>query len=117
MDWLVWCILLLLVYCFFFFQAEDGIRDDLVTGVQTCALPISFSTKKFLSAPNQILRMMAERRTRVNRDYAIATMIYSRGKPWKSTISSWLVPAQGASVPRFKRRSLASAPRSSKSWK
>src|SRR3989441_7538043 len=28
-------------YCFFFFQAEDGIRDKLVTGVQTCALPIS----------------------------------------------------------------------------
>src|SRR2546425_216319 len=25
---------------FFFFQAEDGIRDKLVTGVQTCALPI-----------------------------------------------------------------------------
>src|SRR5256714_3208590 len=30
----------LLYYCFFF-QAEDGIRDKLVTGVQTCALPIS----------------------------------------------------------------------------
>src|SRR5438105_5856709 len=29
------CVLL------FFFQAEDGIRDPLVTGVQTCALPIS----------------------------------------------------------------------------
>src|SRR3712207_9025802 len=26
--------------CFFFFQAEDGIRDIGVTGVQTCALPI-----------------------------------------------------------------------------
>src|SRR5438309_6878768 len=26
---------------FFFFQAEDGIRDGTVTGVQTCALPIS----------------------------------------------------------------------------
>src|SRR5207237_5766522 len=26
---------------FFFFQAEDGIRDSSVTGVQTCALPIS----------------------------------------------------------------------------
>src|SRR5699024_12011573 len=26
---------------FFFFQAEDGIRDRNVTGVQTCALPIS----------------------------------------------------------------------------
>ena len=28
------------VYYFFFFQAEDGIRDIGVTGVQTCALPI-----------------------------------------------------------------------------
>src|SRR5690606_40888054 len=28
-------------YVFFFFQAEDGIRDFHVTGVQTCALPIS----------------------------------------------------------------------------
>src|SRR4030066_1849042 len=27
-------------YLFFFFQAEDGIRDSSVTGVQTCALPI-----------------------------------------------------------------------------
>src|SRR2546425_9378946 len=30
----------MLFYYFFFFQAEDGIRDKLVTGVQTCALPI-----------------------------------------------------------------------------
>src|SRR5215813_14622071 len=29
---------------FFFFQAEDGIRDADVTGVQTCALPISIRT-------------------------------------------------------------------------
>src|SRR5437762_7710492 len=29
------------VFFFFFFQAEDGIRDTSVTGVQTCALPIS----------------------------------------------------------------------------
>src|SRR5699024_6679435 len=28
-------------FLFFFFQAEDGIRDRNVTGVQTCALPIS----------------------------------------------------------------------------
>src|SRR5688572_32303062 len=33
----------LLLYCFFF-QAEDGIRDLTVTGVQTCALPISAPT-------------------------------------------------------------------------
>src|SRR5918996_3148624 len=32
------------VSVFFFFQAEDGIRDYKVTGVQTCALPISGST-------------------------------------------------------------------------
>src|SRR3989449_1144224 len=30
------------VLFFFFFQAEDGIRDVAVTGVQTCALPISY---------------------------------------------------------------------------
>src|SRR3989454_7025310 len=30
----------MLLFCFFFFQAEDGIRDYKVTGVQTCALPI-----------------------------------------------------------------------------
>src|SRR5207249_5857243 len=30
---------------FFFFQAEDGIRDRNVTGVQTCALPIYFTTR------------------------------------------------------------------------
>src|SRR3712207_6902546 len=31
---------ILVLFLFFFFQAEDGIRDIGVTGVQTCALPI-----------------------------------------------------------------------------
>ena len=35
-----WFLVFLLHFCFFFFQAEDGIRDTSVTGVQTCALPI-----------------------------------------------------------------------------
>src|SRR2546425_6162425 len=35
------CVSHLLCF-FFFFQAEDGIRDKLVTGVQTCALPICY---------------------------------------------------------------------------
>src|SRR2546422_2147082 len=39
----VFCFFLLFMF-FFFFQAEDGIRDVAVTGVQTCALPISRST-------------------------------------------------------------------------
>src|SRR5258708_27087036 len=38
---------------FFFFQAEDGIRDDLVTGVQTCALPISRSATAWPSVHPQ----------------------------------------------------------------
>src|SRR5688572_31960993 len=36
-------IILFVFFFFFFFQAEDGIRDLTVTGVQTCALPISTS--------------------------------------------------------------------------
>src|SRR5207249_6841929 len=34
---------------FFFFQAEDGIRDRNVTGVQTCALPISLYREFWIS--------------------------------------------------------------------
>ena len=37
-------------YFIFFFQAEDGIRDRLVTGVQTCALPISFDPEHVAQA-------------------------------------------------------------------
>src|SRR6266540_6649294 len=36
------------IFFFFFFQAEDGIRDRDVTGVQTCALPISFALEPLL---------------------------------------------------------------------
>src|SRR2546422_6525451 len=35
--------------CFFFFQAEDGIRDVAVTGVQTCALPILLHVLTYLN--------------------------------------------------------------------
>src|SRR5258706_9085369 len=39
------CALAMILFgFFFFFQAEDGIRDWSVTGVQTCALPISKTT-------------------------------------------------------------------------
>src|SRR5690554_4817810 len=39
--------------CFFFFQAEDGIRDADVTGVQTCALPISELERVFMKLVKQ----------------------------------------------------------------
>src|SRR5690554_7341553 len=38
-------------FVFFFFQAEDGIRDADVTGVQTCALPILRLARLFTTAP------------------------------------------------------------------
>src|SRR2546427_3401141 len=40
----------LYLHFFFFFQAEDGIRDLTVTGVQTCALPISQAISQFAGA-------------------------------------------------------------------
>src|SRR3712207_9575491 len=43
--------------CFFFFQAEDGIRDIGVTGVQTCALPICYFTRP--SEDRMTLRLVA----------------------------------------------------------
>src|SRR5215216_5662898 len=48
----------------FFFQAEDGIRDDLVTGDQTCALPISSRS----ASP----RSSAEPRSRAGRSTSAA---------------------------------------------
>src|SRR5438132_11859776 len=38
----------------FFFQAEDGIRDHCVTGVQTCALPISGPTRSRRPSPRSM---------------------------------------------------------------
>src|SRR5437762_6618636 len=43
------CVIIIL---FFFFQAEDGIRDTSVTGVQTCALPIFTPTPEKPDATN-----------------------------------------------------------------
>src|SRR2546429_3969668 len=47
---------------FFFFQAEDGIRDVAVTGVQTCALPISLNA------------------------YFTYSIVLGRGVPWKTAL-------------------------------
>src|SRR3990167_9718704 len=46
-------ILLLVVIVVVCFQAEDGIRDLTVTGVQTCALPISARRQKEIRPPTQ----------------------------------------------------------------
>src|SRR3989442_14113664 len=49
-----------LVRLFFFFQAEDGIRDADVTGVQTCALPISYRASSFPSKSPVIKEISAD---------------------------------------------------------
>src|SRR3989440_4945216 len=45
-------IFLTMTFLFFFFQAEDGIRDLIVTGVQTCALPIFDGQKTIAKIKN-----------------------------------------------------------------
>src|SRR2546425_3394895 len=42
------------MFFFFFFQAEDGIRDKLVTGVQTCALPILYNLMRSLDIEDNL---------------------------------------------------------------
>src|SRR5438046_3630681 len=63
---IIGCYRLFLVYlCYFFFQAEDGIRDWSVTGVQTCALPIC----NWVSCRSLTLRLLS----------------FSDGRPWMTT--------------------------------
>src|ERR1022692_1882377 len=50
------------VSLFFFFQAEDGIRDYKVTGVQTCALPIYRELACRLAGPRQAPAFLLPRR-------------------------------------------------------
>src|SRR2546430_7186220 len=54
-------MLRLYVLLFFFFQAEDGIRDLTVTGVQTCALPISQRRGNSVYLPDRVVPMLPER--------------------------------------------------------
>src|SRR5258708_15683637 len=62
--------------CFiFFFQAEDGIRDDLVTGVQTCALPIYWcSLKKYISRRTASIAWSPARVAPLNPKHSVAVL-------------------------------------------
>src|SRR2546425_965600 len=53
--------LVYIFFFFFFFQAEDGIRDKLVTGVQTCALPIYTGARLAGAAARAAPLLMEER--------------------------------------------------------
>ena len=57
-------LLVLLIFAIFFFQAEDGIRDHCVTGVQTCALPIFW---RKIDKPLTRLMKKKNEKTQINR--------------------------------------------------
>src|SRR5260221_10875903 len=75
------------LFFFFFFQAEDGIRDHCVTGVQTCALPISRSgwewprNARILPDLNEAARMPRERALhRLGQDLLEGLAVHAQGR-------------------------------------
>src|SRR6266508_5797059 len=60
---------------FFFFQAEDGIRDGHVTGVQTCALPISVGEGAAVGPDTTLIDVRVGERATVVRTHATGAEI------------------------------------------
>src|SRR3989475_12750766 len=67
----------------FFFQAEDGIRDLTVTGVQTCALPILFDLQA-ADAPGFIARLANRLHARTRAGVIRATLLVNPGDRYDS---------------------------------
>src|SRR4051794_41314938 len=63
----------------FFFQAEDGIRDGRVTGVQTCALPISCWRADAKRGPSSIVSTPAGSPTNAPLNASLAAVLKSPG--------------------------------------
>src|SRR5690625_7768210 len=83
------------MFFYFFFQAEDGIRDGHVTGVQTCALPISSPAFDESAAENMSIGEAAYAATFFLKTYAkkladpaaaneIAQFLQASGADWRS---------------------------------
>src|SRR5258708_38314128 len=70
---------------FFFFQAEDGIRDDLVTGVQTCALPICFGRPYCRPGHNSAKHLTPSKTDifRTGTAFALNAANRGLGEPWR----------------------------------
>src|SRR6266536_5515207 len=71
----------------FFFQAEDGIRDPLVTGVLTCALPILSDSRASTSRINgAVARSIPSARSRSrSEERRVGKECSSRGSPYSQT--------------------------------
>src|SRR5215203_2914725 len=91
---------------FFFFQAEDGIRDIGVTGVQTCALPISRRgwprDQAILPGPAHILAERGEGLPRRDDIYWLGRV----GGPLREITFEAIVPSAWRGVPTKARRAL-----------
>src|SRR5688572_31253538 len=68
-------------YSSFFFQAEDGIRDLTVTGVQTCALPISEGHVLLWDVSRRVLRLHGLLRADARQD-PIRSVAFSQDGSW-----------------------------------
>src|SRR2546430_4544138 len=101
------------IYFFFFFQAEDGIRDLTVTGVQTCALPIcedpdvSGEVEKILEEDG-IEILNSTQVTLVEKMKAGVRVVLGTGKRSKKISGSHLLLALGR-VPNSDRLNLGAA--------
>src|SRR2546430_4485988 len=65
---------------FFFFQAEDGIRDLTVTGVQTCALPISVRRRPLDEDSASVRRALHADRVRAARGERVGRQPHAGGR-------------------------------------
>src|SRR5207249_7603245 len=84
-----------LVLCFFF-QAEDGIRDRNVTGVQTCALPI-YSWPAFLKFPTNSFFFVSTEMTgcwRCRNATAVALMCSNCALRSGCELPSWILRSE-----------------------
>src|SRR5690606_900452 len=84
-------------YNHFFFQAEDGIRDFHVTGVQTCALPISRSPGMASETmptrvPARYPGSQASSSTRIRILLVFPSGTTSSWVRWKGSMSVWALP-------------------------
>src|SRR6266404_6157392 len=82
----------------FFFQAEDGIRDKLVTGVQTCALPILPSPPQAMTRPRPSLA------ARPAISVAWPGPVVSARSEWMPPAAKYGAPYRACDGGRFRRR-------------
>src|SRR5207245_6353837 len=80
---------------FFFFQAEDGIRDATVTGVQTCALPISAPTAERNRFAQELFTPLPDRYDRL-----AELLSFGQNGRWRREMVDHIVPAPGAQIGR-----------------